>query len=249
MEAGKVLPWVVRLIGAPLFFFGGCCLVLISLIGVPSYWYFLCFCALPVIGAFWAWRPRIGAALASGPLIAVIAWLRFLSGAELASAVICLIVALLCTFFGMRGTGRIRALVGVSLSFLCGAFAVDRLFTNQVTIRTYQVQVAMDGRVPWGTVYPEWSGGPPPIVLYRKAGDSYCYIAFRSQELGDHLRSRDDSVSMQVNVFRDFGRERGYNVRSVDGLLLANGQHSHRDAERFGGQVLGGSGEPPPECW
>ena len=37
----------------------------------------------------------------------------------------------------------------------------------------------------------------------------------------------------------DFGKERSYNVRSVDGLLLANGQHTERDVERFGGQILG----------
>ena len=116
-------------------------------------------------------------------------------------------------------------------------------------IRSYQVQVALDGDTPWGIVGPEWSDGLKPIVLYRRAGDTYCYVAFHSSELRDRLtHSHGASVPMQINVFKDFGTERGYNVRSVDGLLLANGPNVVRDAERFGGQVLGLSGIAP-QCW
>jgi hypothetical protein len=44
---------------------------------------------------------------------------------------------------------------------------------------------------------------------------------------------------VEYNVFSDFGKERSYNVRSVDGLLLNEGQRTVRDFERFGGQILG----------
>lgn len=46
-------------------------------------------------------------------------------------------------------------------------------------------------------------------------------------------------VVVEYNVFSDFGKERGYNVRSVDGLILANGEHVVRDFERSGGRILG----------
>jgi len=54
---------------------------------------------------------------------------------------------------------------------------------------------------------------------------------------------------MQVNEFKDFGEERGYNVRAVDGLLLANGSQVVRDAERFSGQILGSSETSSQNCW
>lgn len=250
MESGKAFAWTIRVVGTALFALGGGCLVLVSLLGVPSYWYFLCFCALPVVAAFWAWRPRVGAALSIGPVIAVIAWLRFLSGPTLASAVACVVVALFCVFVAAKGAGSMYAPVALSLCFLSAAFLVDRRFTDRVTIQSYRVQVALDGNAPWGKVGPEWSGGSPPIVLYRPVGNSFCYVAFKSRELHDLLRYKDgESVQMQVNEFKDFGEERGYNVRAVDGLLLANGSHVVRDAERFSGQILGSSGNSSQNCW
>ena len=46
-------------------------------------------------------------------------------------------------------------------------------------------------------------------------------------------------VVVEYNLFSDFGKERGYNVRSVDGLILANGELVVRDYERSGGRILG----------
>jgi hypothetical protein len=54
---------------------------------------------------------------------------------------------------------------------------------------------------------------------------------------------------MQINIFKDFGTEHAYNVRSVDGMLLANGHRVVKDAERFGGQILGSSGSSSERCW
>jgi hypothetical protein len=122
--------------------------------------------------------------------------------------------------------------------------------TNQVSVKDFRVQVALDGDAPWGTVDPEWTDTTKPLVLYRRVGDTYCYVAFKSTELRDRLAAKNGSaVSMQINVLRSFGKEYGYNVRSVDGLLLANGTNVVREAERFGGQVLGPSGSSPEPCW
>jgi hypothetical protein len=109
--------------------------------------------------------------------------------------------------------------------------------------------IALDGKAPWGEVGSEWQDGTPPLVLYRRVGTSYCYTAFKSQELRNRLAQKGgDRVMVEYNVFSDFGHEQSYNVRSVDGLLLADGRHVVKDAERFGGQMLTDNSRPP-NCW
>jgi hypothetical protein len=101
------------------------------------------------------------------------------------------------------------------------------------------MSIALDGKAPWGEVGPEWDDGTPPLVLYREVNGSYCYTAFKSQELRERLaQKRSDTVTVQYNVFSDFGRIRSYNVRSVDGVILHDGEHVVKDAERFGGEML-----------
>lgn len=241
---------ILRIIAPVLFAAGGIFLLLLSLLGAPSFSYIPCFGALPVIAAFWAWRPRTGAALSIGPLIGLIAILSYLSGPWLVSGIICVAIWLLFLGLAAKESGGVSIIpLIVSLGFLSICFLIGRLFTNKVVIRTYSARVAIDGNAPWGMVGAEWSDGVKPIVLYRRVGDSYCYVAFKSDELRRRLVSRHtDSVPIEINVFKDFGTERGYNVRSVDGLLLANGQHVVVDAERFGGQILGPSNSSA-ECW
>jgi hypothetical protein len=149
------------------------------------------------------------------------------------------ITALLCIAIAARESGSIGIPLALSFGFLCASFLADRMFMNKVVVRSYQVSVSLDGNAPWGTVGPEWPDATKPTVLYRRVGDGYCYIALKSKELGDRLANEHRAtVSMQINIFKDFGIERGYNVRSVDGLLLADGPKVVRDAERFGGHVL-----------
>ena len=103
--------------------------------------------------------------------------------------------------------------------------------------------VALNGHAPWGDVGPEWSDGSLPIVLYRRLGDGYCYDTFQSEELRRRLASKDGhTVKVEYNNFSDFGKERSYNVKSVDGLQLSDGQHTLQDFERFGGQILENTG-------
>jgi hypothetical protein len=240
---------VLRTVGGLLFIVGGGSLVLMSLLGGPSLWYFVSFCALPILGIVWFWKPPVAAALSIGPLIAVAALLHSISGmwtfsriwagavvAGLATAIVLVVAAL-------RGFSHWRLPVVLSLSFVTGAFATDRLFTNKVTVRTYQMYVAVNGHAPWGDVGPEWPDGSAPVVLYRRFGNSYCYDAFKSEELWQRLAPKDlRTVTVEYNIFSDFGKERSYNVRSVDGVLLANRERTVRDYERFSGQILGSSG-------
>jgi len=156
-------PVVLRAIGAPLFIIGGAWLVVMSLVGLaPSLWYFLCFFALPIVGIVWIWRPSLAAALSIGPVVSVAALLSHASGMWALSRVwtIALIagltMAIVLVIAALRGFSRWRVPVIVSLVFVSGSFATDRLFTNKVTVQSYQMYVAVNGHAPWGDVGPEW---------------------------------------------------------------------------------------------
>jgi hypothetical protein len=243
---------VLRAVGALLFIVGGGLLALMSGVGAaPSFWYVVCYCALPIVGIVWFWQPPVAAALSIGPLISVIALLHYVSGMWAfsriwAGAVVAgLTTAIVVVVAALRGFSHWRLPVVLSLAFVTGAFATDRLFTNKVTVRTYQMYVAVNGHAPWGDVGPEWSDGSAPIVLYRRVGNGYCYDAFKSEELRQRLAPKDShTVTVEYNIFSDFGKDRSYNVRSIDGVLLANREHTVRDFEQFGGQILGNSGTP-----
>jgi hypothetical protein len=249
-------PTILRIIGALLFIIGGGALTLMSLAGAaPSLWYFLCFCALPIVGIIWIWRPPLAAGLSIGPLISVGALLVYVSGMwafsrmSAAAVIVGLTTAIVLVVTALRGFPSWRLPVVASLAFVSITFATDHLFTNKTTVRTYQMYVAVNGHAPWGEVGPERSDGSAPVVLYRRVGNSYCYDAFQSEELRQRLAPKDGhTITVEYNIFSDFGKERSYNVRSIDGLLLANGQHIVRDFERFGGQILGNGDSPPDNC-
>lgn len=243
---------VVRTTATALFAAGGICLLLISLIGIESWWYFPCFCALPILSIVWALKPRLAAGLSIGPLIGVTAWIRFAynEGPWFWLILSGLVGACILVLIAARNFRVIRVPLLLSLAFLAGAFITDRLFTGQLSVKAFQMSVALNGNAPWGTVGPEWSDGTKPLVLYRRVGNGYCYVAFRSRELSDRLAKRGGAtVSMEVNIFEDFGTERGYNIRSVDGVLLASGKKIVSNAEQFSGQVLGPSGTSKESCW
>jgi hypothetical protein len=163
--------------------------------------------------------------------------------------VLCFIGAVLLIATAIRDVHGLRLPLIVSLGFLLAAFGADRIFTSRVTVRAFQMEVVLDGNAPWGMVGPQWADGTAPVVVYRRVGSSYCYVAFQSQELRSRLAvKRGHTVMVEYNIFTDFGREHGYNVRSVDGLLLANEKHVVRDFERFGGQMLGNGASPVGSC-
>jgi hypothetical protein len=243
----EVSPLALRAIGGPFFIIGGSLLILMSAVGAaPSMWYFFCYCALPLVGIVWLWRPSLAAALSIGPLISLVALTQYVPGMWAfsriwaVSVIAGLITASALVVGALHGFRKWQLPIVLSLAFATSAFATDRLFTNKTSIHSYQMNVAINGHAPWGDVGPQWSGDSLPIVLYRRLGDSYCYDAFKSEELRQRLSSKDRrTVEVEYNVFSDFGKERSYNVRSVDGLLLNEGQRTVRDFERFGGQILG----------
>ncbi len=100
-----------------LFILAGAYLAVVVALGALSFWYVLCFCALPMGGVLWAWRPRIAAALSLGPLIAVAALLPYLSGVWLASGITGLATALLCVIITAKNDQSVRVALAISLSF------------------------------------------------------------------------------------------------------------------------------------
>ncbi len=243
------MPAISRVVAGALFTVGGICLSLVALMGTPSFWYVPGVCALIPLGfVWWFCKPSLAAALSVGPLVASAGLLRFVSGTWFLTFAACLIAAFAFVLLALRNSRGWRIPLIISLVYVAAAFGTDRLFTSRVKIVTFQMKVLLNGRAPWGQVVPDWNDGTPPLVLYREEDGSFCYTVFRSRELLDHLAQRHtDTIAVEYNVISDFGHTHSYNVRSVDGILLADGQHVFKDAERFNGGMLVDNFSSP--CW
>jgi hypothetical protein len=123
---------------------------------------------------------------------------------------------------------------------------------DRVNRKTYQANVALNGKGPLGIAGPPWDG-PDGVVLYRTGrGGVICYDAFHSKDLHDHLSSKNGQpVTVEYDTFSDFGKMRGYNVHSVDGVILANGYHVLReDFAAISGVARSGTGSAgKDDCW
>jgi hypothetical protein len=104
------------------------------------------------------------------------------------------------------------AALGVVLIVVCVLGSVRA--GTRVFVRTYRMEVAFNGKAPWGDVGPEVEGEGSPTVLYRRVGNSYCYTAFESEQLTTLLkREGGKQATVQYNVFSTFGREGKYALR------------------------------------
>jgi hypothetical protein len=118
--------------------------------------------------------------------------------------------------------------------------------------RTYQANVALNGEGPLGITDPPWDG-PDAVVLYRTGrGGVICYDAFRSKDLHNYLSGKNGKpITVEYDTFSSFGKISGYNVHSVDGMILANGYHVLRgDFAATAGVARAGAGSAgPDDCW
>jgi len=134
------------------------------------------------------------------------------------------------------------AAIAISFSLVLTAFAVDRLFTDKIEIHSYSMSWSANGVAPWGDVQVS-NKGESPVVLYRMIDHGYCYDALFSPDLKSKLiGSNKSAVTVEYNIFSDFGRERSYNVRAVDGMVFNAGSHVVRSADGYGGYVGDGAG-------
>lgn len=137
----------------------------------------------------------------------------------------------------LRSAGSLYAIAVLLAVVLVGS--VIWLNYDRVSVRTYEMGVAFDGKAPWGDIGPESESDKAPTVLYRTVGKSYCYTAFQVPSLHDRLKFENKShVTVEYNVFTTFGHEGRYTLRSVDGVSLADGNRIIRETREFGGQML-----------
>src|SRR5476651_2084513 len=113
----------------------------------------------------------------------------------------------------------------VAVLFGCGFIGC-----NVTARKTYQEYVAVDGKGPSGQAGPPWDG-QDAVILYRTGRNGVvCFNAFHSKDLQNRLSAKNGKlVTVEYDTFSDFGKVRGYNVHSVDGIILANGDHVLRD--------------------
>jgi len=127
------------------------------------------------------------------------------------------------------------------------AFVGYSLFIDRVVRRTYQARVALDGKEPFGPIHPS---DPDSVILYRKGRNGVtCFDAFSSKELHERLSHQNGQlVTVEYDTFNDFGKVRGYNVHSIDGIILANGYHVFRP-DFAGAAGVAGNSNSTNDCW
>jgi hypothetical protein len=214
-------------------------------IGAPSFWYFLCGVLWTLSGLVWIFRPSIAPALSLVPVLALAVFaLRIVMHILQEGAIdrlLCLAVFLMlgliviCFQWGAR---QHRLALAISLGLVLIAFVVDRHWMHRISVVEYSMNWTVDGVTPWGRVEVDETG-QPPVVVFRRVNDGYCYDAIFSIELSQKLRaSNKPTTSVQYNIFSDFGRQRSYNVRAIDGLIFNDGDRVVRAAqEGYGGYV------------
>jgi hypothetical protein len=238
-----------RISAATYFILAGILFMFTTSLGGPSLWYFICASVLFLVGPIWLWRPDFAAGLSLVPVLGLVLIFKVCTGA------FCIVLALVLAGTVMfifvvyrKRSGQKLIPLMISLIIVLSAIATDKLFTNINKIVVFQMNWTDDGHAPWGDVGPITDGGQPVVVLYRRVVDSYCYDAVYSSELRDALRvAGRDPVPVEYNTFHDFGKLRSYNIRSVGGVLLNEGQKAIRPANTSGGQILGGG--KVPDCW
>src|SRR5882724_8555286 len=115
-------------------------------------------------------------------------------------------------------------MIGALIDSFVMAVMAFWLLIDRHAIRTYQAHVALDRYGEPSLMDPPWQG-PELVVLYRTGRYAVvCYDAIRSRDLHDHLSAKNGQlVSVEYETFSDFGKVRGYIVRSVDGMTRADG--------------------------
>lgn len=225
--------------------------VFISLFAAPSFWYVPC--SILLILSIYLWRKPSEGASASFPitftfaiaLIVLESWHH--ANATIICAGLFAIGVAMCIII-LTATGISRSWLAASVVLVALSFAVDYFFTNRVHIVTLQEQYSIDGTTPWGDDARRDSKGDAGVMVYTKVGGDYCYDTVFYDPLKKSLVAQNPhTVTVQYNVFSDFGHERSYNIRSINGLQFNDDKHTLIDADTEGGTSLN-SGSNNPTC-
>lgn len=235
-----------RTVIALFFFFSGAFATFVLFFAGPSLWYIPCAVLWTISGILWLFRPSWAVGFSATPVLGIAVMFvqyspnfrqwdfmyRILS--------LCALIALvsIASSFRWPETRQFKP-VAVSLVLVLISFSVDRLFTGKVAVVAFPMNWSANGVAPWGDVERD-EKGEAPIVVYRKVDGGYCYDAVFSLELKSRLAGTNKSlVSVEYNVFSDFGHKRGYNIRSVDGLIFNKRYRPIRTVESYGGYIMG----------
>jgi hypothetical protein len=124
---------------------------------------------------------------------------------------------------------------------------------EKTVTRRYQAWIALDRKGPPGFTQLS-SNAPGAVLLYRYGQNgTLCYDVL-PESLHDRLSSKDGkAVTAEYDTFSSYfgSKVHGYNVRSVDGIILANGNRRLRDDYIGGGGVarLGPGTASGDDCW
>ena len=232
-----------RIIAGLLFCLSGAFATLLLLIGAPSFWYFLCAVLWGISGIVWLFRPSLAASLSVFPVLGIavlmVPYLRHFreSDPSYRALLVCVAIALaLIVTYQWTGPRQLMPFA-VSFGLVLIAFSIDRLWTNKVAVHEYSMNWSANGIAPWGHVETN-EKGESPAVIYRRVDGGYCYDAIFSRELREKLaQANKPIISVEYNVFSDFGHQRSYNIRSIDGVVFNEGQRNLRPGESYGGYI------------
>ena len=235
---------LVRIFAALFFGLSGSFASLLLLIGTPSFWYFLCAVLWAISAIVWLFRPSFAASLSVFPVLGIAVLIvqslpHFHEmDASYRALLLCVVIALGLIVASFQWTGTRQLIpIGISFGMVFIALSVDRLFTNKVAVHEYSMNWSMTGVAPWGHVGTN-EEGESPVVIYRRVDGGYCYDAIFSRELSEKLaQTNKQTITVEYNVFSDFGHRRGYNIRAVDGMVFNEGDRNLRSGERYGGYI------------
>ncbi len=232
----------------------GIYLLLAFVLGAPSFWWFIAGLLIVLAGLSGFFSLASMAGFALPPLIVLTPLVMTLNvwNRESAPLLIALGLAFISAAFSLILCGKNFWTAGrnyfiASSIILALGFGVDRTFTNKVKVHGFEMNWAVGSGDPMGTG-PDSKEGQKKVVIYRNDGTMTCYDAIYSNELANHLqRLQKPVVHVEYEVFYDFGKDRAYNVRSIEGLLITKQSHPVlRTAEGFGGAIE--NGNPSGAC-
>lgn len=149
----------------------------------------------------------------------------------------CVLIALALVAITIWNTAGPPVPVAISLVLMVAAFFADRGMIDQADVHSFSMKWTVNGSAPWGHVDFEAKRGPP-IVLYRDYERGYCFDVLYSEELRRRLiESNKPTVMVKYTALRNFGRERGYNLVSVDGWVFNQGGREVRPGYAYGGST------------
>jgi hypothetical protein len=226
------------------FLLAGLFLTLLASFAGPSFWYVPLGILLSLTAFAW-YSPAKGAACSLPPTLGFVFWLiemrpwQWHEGLVISLGLPAIVFsALVLCLFALYKTKPLWKLTAISVAAIFAALLIDRVFTDRVEVRTVTMQWRVDGRSPNGDETQLGPNGEIPVVIYEQIGGGYCYDAIFSEELKHRLNvNQQNQIKVQYNIFRSFGQETGYNVRTIAGMEFNDDHKSLISEGGYGGMI------------